>query len=97
MITNVWIPPFNTSNDLALNLQFLLHLLHLEPIQGCRLSLGPTELIAKPSCFPAVFAVPLNPGSGAGVLLKDRILSQTFFIFTTQPGDSMTVKYRKSL
>ena len=56
MITNVWIPPFNTSNDLAFNLQFLLHLLHLEPIlSGCQ-SLCPPQLITKPSCFSAMFA-----------------------------------------
>ena len=92
MITNVGVPPFNAPNDLSFNLQFLLHLLHLEPILCCRQSLCLAQLLTKLSCFPAVFAVPLNPGSGAGVLLKDRILRQTFFIFTSRPGDnSMTV------
>ena len=56
MITNVGVPPFNAPNDLAFNLQFLLHLLHLEPIlSGCQ-SLCPPQLITKPSCFSAMFA-----------------------------------------
>ena len=92
MITYVWIPPFNASNDLAFDLQFLLHLLHLEPILSGGQCLSLAELLTEPPSFPAVFAVPLYTGSDAGVLLKHRLLTQTFFIFTSRPLNDCQVQ-----